>query len=403
MIRHHNNDIPEQGACQTIDPSEPRLRLDASACLPIRSRKSACEACAAQCPVSALRVDDTGPRLTNDCLGCGQCAAACPTDALRVDGFPLLPLPHEDSPPVYRVECWRVPDGETSEGTLRIPCLGGLEASQLVTLNRLAGKRGLSLVDRGLCDDCPAGNAADHPAAHALEACRRILGEAGMPEQELPRLIHVSLAPQVAACTIPSSGMEARVGRRGFLRRLTGHAASARAATTGVAPATSGTRALIHKIVPRRRNRLAEELLALGGRRSTPATRPRLSVNSDCEGSGICTAVCPTGALTREKSEGSDRLMLDATACVACGLCEQHCPHQAIRVAAPGGGDEIVELSRLVEHRCPDCGRPFTARGGEEVVCSPCRKSRGLAAAGFGLFASGDAIEVDRKQRGEGS
>lgn len=388
---------------QTVGPSEPRLSLDASACLPNRSTKSDCEACAAQCPVSALGVDETGPRLTNDCLGCGQCAAVCPTDALKVHGFPLLPLPQEESPPVYRVECWRVPEGDTSEGTLRIPCLGGLEASQLVTLTRMAGKRGLSLVDRGLCNDCPAGCAANHPAAEALESCRQILGEAGMPAEELPRLIHVPLAAQSAARSIPSSGMEAKVGRRGFLRRLTGHAAAAQAATSGVARKTPATRALIHKLVPRRRNRLAEELLALGGRRSTPATRPRLSVNSDCEGSGICVAICPTGALTRETSDGSNRLMLDATHCIACGLCEQHCPHQAIHVAASEGGEEIVELNRLVERRCSDCGSVFTADGGKEAVCSPCRKSRGLAAAGFGLFAAGDAIEVDRKQRGEGS
>jgi 2-oxoglutarate ferredoxin oxidoreductase subunit delta len=46
-----------------------------------------------------------------------------------------------------------------------------------------------------------------------------------------------------------------------------------------------------------------------------------------CKGCGICTALCPKGAL--ELVGEKAHLKADNT-CVLCGQCEQHCPDYAI-------------------------------------------------------------------------
>ncbi|MCP1676699.1 ferredoxin [Natronocella acetinitrilica] len=401
MTRRDNNANPGLEEYQPIDASEPRLRLDAASCLPARDTRSGCSACVTACPASVLTVTGAGPSLTGDCLGCGQCVPVCPTDALQVEGFPALPAPGQPAPSITRVECWRVPDGETRPGTLRVPCLGGLDTGQLLTLQRLAGGEHLALVDRGWCSDCPAhGDRPGHPAQAAIAHAHRLLDEGNADTPHRPRLSREPLPQRMACRTIPGRDMEARVGRRHFFRRLGGHAAVSHAAATTTSDAPPEPRALVDKRVPRARRRLSGELMLAVG--SLPSSiLPRLTVNADCEGHGICTAVCPTGALVREEENTASRLVLDATACIACGLCQSHCPEQAIRLASQGGGQALTELQHMEQRECLDCGRPFTARNSNEEICHPCRKSRRFAAAGFAFLTQGNPAVSDQNHGGQ--
>lgn len=404
MYPDENKSHPGQEEYRPIDASEPRLRLDTARCLPVRSKRSTCSACAGACPVSVLSVAGDGPSLTGDCLGCGRCAAACPTDALQVDGFPHLPTPAQPAPSVTRLECWRVPDRELQAGTLRVPCLGGLDASRLLTFQRLAGRQGITLIDRGWCARCPAyGQHAGHPAGPALLEASRILAETGVPGPELPRLVREPLSERMATRSIPASRLEVRTGRRAFFRRLGGHAAATHAAAkgTGDHPSAGNPPPLMDKYIPPRRQRLVAELRATGGSATTPSMLPRLTVNSNCKGHAVCVAVCPTGALVRENANATSRLRLDAVACIACGLCETHCPEQAIHVAATSGGEPEVELNRMDQRECEDCGRLFTARRFDEDVCHPCRKSRRFAAAGFAFLTRADPAVTDENHGGK--
>ncbi|MCC5809598.1 MAG: 4Fe-4S binding protein [Ectothiorhodospiraceae bacterium] len=368
---------------QVVHPSEPRLRIDISACLPARSPLADCTACADACPASVLTGTAQGPQLNGDCLGCGRCAARCPTDALRVRGFPDLPLPDEASPRIREVDCWRVPESESRADTLRVPCTGGLDATQMLSLNRMAGGEGVTVLDRGWCTGCPACGNEGHPAHEAIREAGSILDEAGIPRHRHPRISTEPLPVRVAAKTIPEGKLESRVSRRGFLRRLGGEAISARAQLTGSTTPTVSS-PLVEKIRPRRRLRLYEELTALTGQGHTPATLPRFSVSETCQGHGICAALCPTGALRHQGDHGTRTLFLEATLCIACRLCEQSCPEQAIRVEASVGGEANTELHRLTELRCRDCGRVFTTGNDSEERCHPCRKSRHLMNAELG-------------------
>ncbi len=352
--------------------------------------------------MSALQVSERGPVLTGDCLGCGRCAAACPTDALQVQGFPALPLPGQPAPSVTRLECWRVPEAPLRSGTLHVPCLGGLDASRMLTLHRLAGPSGITLVDRGWCQDCPAhGCGTGHPADRALETANHILGETGVPDADLPRFSLEPLSEGMASRDLPGRDLQARTGRRDFFRRLGGHAATVHGAREDNVGTDPAARVLVGKHVPSRRRRLAAELVAATGSATTPAAVPLLSVNGDCDGHGVCAAVCPTGALVRDRGDTTSRLHLDASACIACGLCQAHCPEQAIRVVADSGGQPTAELNRMEQRECDDCGRNFTARHAHENTCHPCRKSRRFAAAGFAFLTRGGPVVTDQNHGGK--
>lgn len=377
MPEKHNGKPGQEERFQAVHPSDPRLRIDSSACLPARSPLADCKACAEACPVSVISVTERGPELNGSCLGCGQCAAHCPSDALHVQGFPELPLPGQTSSVIHEVDCWRVPESESCADTLRVPCTAGLDASQLLSLNRLAGSNGIAVLDRGWCQACPASGQATHPAATAIQEANEILDEAGIQRDRRPRLEAQPLPERKAASGIPDAKLERRVSRRGFLRQLGGEAVSARARLTeGFRPAQSGP--LISPVVPFRRLRLDEELKALTGTGHGPSTLPRLTVSAHCEGHGICAALCPTGALERRAEGGSSSLMLNAGLCIGCQLCERVCPEQAIRLEAMYGGALFTELHRLTTQRCRDCGQSFGTDDAGEAVCTACRKSKQL-------------------------
>lgn len=52
-----------------------------------------------------------------------------------------------------------------------------------------------------------------------------------------------------------------------------------------------------------------------------------------CRGAGDCALVCPTRAITVEHRPDGWTWQLDRAACVACGLCVEACPYQALEVS----------------------------------------------------------------------
>ncbi len=78
-----------------------------------------------------------------------------------------------------------------------------------------------------------------------------------------------------------------------------------------------------------------------------------------------CVAVCPAKALATP----GDRPRLDFTElnCVQCGLCEQACPEQAIRleprlITSPAARSNHRALNEEAPFDCVSCGKPFATR-----------------------------------------
>ena len=79
----------------------------------------------------------------------------------------------------------------------------------------------------------------------------------------------------------------------------------------------------------------AMEFMRAQGLRVSPAAQ-RIARDEDiCMHCGMCTAVCPTGAL---KSDPENRMVpFDTERCTACGLCTRVCPVMAMQVEVENG------------------------------------------------------------------
>ena len=361
----------------------PEVAFLAGDCLPGRSPLSKCTACAEACPVDALAAAKGRLSLADDCLRCGRCAAACPTGALRVSGFPRTenveaPLDGDGQP--LHVDCWRVPREASPEGTLRVPCAGGLDAGTLAELTVLHGGP-LQLLDRGWCRECPAGGCA-HPVAAAVEEARRALAASGAAPERLPRIDEQPLDQrQAVSASIPPRMAEARVSRRELFRHMAGQVASASEQwRQGESAEGEGQPApLVDRIPAPPRQRMVRASLAFAD--VLPARlSPRVEVEGgECCNHRICASLCPTGALGAVDREGQSGLDFDPAACIACGLCQGVCPERALSVSERDGAAGAV--TRHAFSRCSECLQPF-ASGSAGALCPTCDKKYGLLAGG---------------------
>ncbi|WP_018864018.1 4Fe-4S dicluster domain-containing protein [Thioalkalivibrio sp. ARh3] len=373
----------DQRNYQRLHQDVPDVAFLARDCLPARSPLSKCHQCADACPVDALSASRGRLELSDDCLRCGQCAAACPTGALRVAGFPqteaLEPADTDTSRPL-QIDCWRVPQPASPEGTLRVPCLGGLDAGTLAQLCTL--QRGpVWLLDRGWCQECPAGGGA-HPATSAVESAADALRASGAAPDRLP-CIHSSPMDhrESASATIPPRMTEASVSRRGLFRHLAGQVASAHEqwSLAESAEGASAPEPLAGRIPAPPRRRMVRASLAFS-ERLPEALSPRVEVDHEtCCNHRVCASLCPTGALSAVDRDGSSGLDFDPAACIDCGLCQGVCPERALSVAPSGG--EAGRITRHAFSRCRECLRPF-AGGGPGSLCPVCDKKYGLLAGG---------------------
>ena len=62
--------------------------------------------------------------------------------------------------------------------------------------------------------------------------------------------------------------------------------------------------------------------------------RPKVTIDSKCDGCGICKEVCPVGAIDGEKGQ-RHKVIMDK--CIGCGLCVSKCPLAAISIVGALG------------------------------------------------------------------
>lgn len=192
-----------------------RVGLRAEACLPLRSRYAECDRCVTSCPVGVLHRSETGFALDDGCLGCGRCAAACAMGALGVAGFDIGSV-HAAEGETLCVDCWRVPVESSPKNAVRVPCLGGLSVGQLLGLHLAAGVRPLVLLDRGWCEQCPAGGGEAHPIEASLALACQSLRDVGVAAADLPHIERRHRPIREAEAGIPEPESMQTLSRRDF-------------------------------------------------------------------------------------------------------------------------------------------------------------------------------------------
>lgn len=375
--------------------------LDAASCLARHKSWVACRACQAACPRDCLTVDGATIALAADaCVGCGRCAAACPTGALAVDGFRF---PDLASGQVLSLACHR--QQAAPSDAIRVPCLGGLTAGDLLALLWRTGGAPLRLVDDGSCRSCVSNASTGAPPQQLAADVAPLLRAARLAADRVvvaapgPRLPNGNGASPMAtpvASMAPAAAERPAAARRAFFSGL------GRAVSAGIVRQAGAASPLAdpdrQPRQPRQRlpnirgqaiRLLLQHFASQAGQSPAAARLVQLTASDRCRGHGACTRLCPTGALHAEMLEGRRLLAFDAWQCIACGSCASACPEGALRYEGPAWRAFAVGnvvLSRAEQVACRRCGDLFvTVDRGE--LCAVCARAEGLAQAGVALFA----------------
>lgn len=83
-----------------------------------------------------------------------------------------------------------------------------------------------------------------------------------------------------------------------------------------------------------------------------------VTVGSRCTLCGLCTRLCPKGAL-RLTQDGEMYLLFDPTLCNGCAACQQWCPEgvATVKLSLPVEGQCVLMHSPVAT--CPGCGQPY--------------------------------------------
>lgn len=378
--------------------------LAVDSCLARHKSWVGCRACQAACPRGCLTVDGAIVTLAADaCTGCGRCAAACPTGALAVDGFHFPELAAGEG---LTLACQRQPAAPA--GAIRVPCLAGLTAGDLLALLWRTGGAPVSLVDDGSCGACACNAGASAPVAQLVAEVVPFLSAAHLPADRV--VIAASRSPlpngngafPVARPTAATAAATAATTQRPAAARRAFFSGLGRAVSAGIVRQAGAASPLAEqdyephpsrRFLPNVRGQeirlLLQHFASRSGRSPVTARLARVSASDRCRGHAACTRLCPTGALHAETLEGRQLLAFDAWQCIACGACANACPEGALRYAAPEWQSFAVGsvvLSRAAQATCRRCGDLFFDADGSDL-CAVCARSEGLAQAGFALFA----------------
>lgn len=377
--------------------------LCADACLDLRPARLPCSKCQDACPVSALSFTADGAMLADQCIGCGRCAVACPASALAVSGFDLGSAKRQ----AQRTECRRVPE-QLSERAAIVPCVGGISAELLLELTA-QGQEPCQFVDRGWCGTCAAGNGRAGTIFDAFEEVARMLSALGVPADRQPKVVREHI-PVKFARPVAAAADDSRVSRRGFLGAFMRKAVETAERSTAPQVQLSADRGGCKPspVIKARQERVAanlRQLAAMQGRVVSAAMFPHLEIAGHCDHTGLCAAICPTGALRRydEGSSNAAGLEFEADTCIGCGLCASQCPHQAIRLLPAGNaGDSALpgatKLTRYGKRVCPRCTTEFLSVGPAGSQCPRCEVDLNLARSMFGRLQPGELVKDQEKR-----
>lgn len=294
----------------------------------------ACVKCVEFCPHQAI--SEMHNLDSARCTECGLCMAVCPSDGI-VDRFLGELADYVFQSGEIILNC---PEAEPQGW--EIPCLGIMDRDFWLTLLVLASEKKVRLLT-GRCAECPDKVACqnsvtvfkdihaqwpDHPG---IEIVVKPDDGAG-PERDLPRN--------------PDSGRE--IGLRDW-REL------GRKKVEGILP---GLVAEETYNIPLTRRWLTQ---ALERNQKYRAPFLALTVSDTCTNCGVCSAICPQGALKKRENGQVLQLVLEPVQCVQCGRCVEICQPKALALEAKQISAGILKgkilLHEGIPRYCERCGK----------------------------------------------
>jgi ferredoxin len=354
--------------------------LHTESCLHSVDKYSTCQACDSVCPTEAIQPGKPPHLEAEKCQGCLACLPVCPTGAFQADdAIPnLLNCAARLEIESLELLCEHNPlsDKGLKEAGAAIRtkgCLAGIGSGGYLALLAL----GLAevIVREDACSGCPWGELKTQIEAQI--ASTQILLSAWGREKAL-RLS----GPLEKSILVNRPVWEASnppLSRRDLFRLAT------RQGQLAAARVLSADRPPTGKHASRQRLRM---LAAIAHFPEPPESGRSLSlegldfavltISAECTACGVCSRVCPTGALQFSSQEDLHyQLAFDPGNCIGCKACMAVCGPQAIDMqAAPSfgqvfGNQEPVSLIAGDLAHCERCQTMYAARPGSRL-CPPC-------------------------------
>ncbi len=382
------------------------MLIEASLCSRFRTPKSGCSICADLCPADAIDVSENGADIKGGCVDCGVCVSTCPNGVFRMKGRDdekIIDEIREKSgkEKVFRISCRR---GDSS-ADLMVPCLGRLTEAMLLEPIR-AGVSNIE-ISRPECEGCPNLKASSN-IDRIINNVSAVYGMAGI---EKDRLI-IKRIPLQSLSKTP----EKAVSRRELFSAFRAKAAEVAVTSLPDIGTEEDQKDTFIGAIAKKPENFKRKLLirALEGFSSSKETRmpstdamlAELEVSSGCTGCGVCSTLCPAGALTQKQENGKFYLSFKPALCVNCRVCAETCMPGAMKIKDTARLNYLMEnaeigLFETERKTCSVCGMDFVAApetlqiSGEPVtndICPLCisrhKKQMAFIQSGF-IKASG--------------
>lgn len=284
-----------------------------SRCLRVRFNESSCNRCQTVCPTAAIALEQGLQIDSERCSGCLLCTSVCPAGALEltVDFLGCVAQLAKVSEPV--LGCCRTK--EQANGW--VACLGGLSAEHLLYLShRLNGTLTLNLAH---CAECP--NSSMLPLLQARLDRLAPGGSCSINAVQTADAVH---------------HRDESVDRRSFFKSFrTSLFQTAAVVMTPGSQESERRSDYTAKRVPDRRLLLLRVLEIVDQQKKEQLEERffgRITCSEACTACQACAAVCPTGALCKNREKSDSPPLFTAADCTACGLCAEFCMDRALQV-----------------------------------------------------------------------
>lgn len=314
----------------------------------LRNNNHSCNRCAAICPMGCIGLTN-GPQISADCLGCGLCESVCPADAFRHPAAEKLlkeVLAHA-SLKTLALGCSGAPAGPERPDTTTCfqvqGCLSALGPEVLLAL--FAHPVESLILPTAACTDCPHG---DHGTL--LDETADLLNRLFPDERH--KIYH---RPAASSASTPLKGSDSvDLSRRALFGRLTEVANDSPRTSTLTVHGPNARRNLLHHSLCILKPSTAVPLSA-----NRMINTARISLTGSCSCCSACAKICPSGALSVNRTDSRFNLNWTPWKCQGCQRCVQVCRLSCLQ-AEPTTTAQLTEktivLNTCLIKKCSRCG-----------------------------------------------
>lgn len=353
------------------------LRINSGKCVNLCSPKATCKRCLQACPAGGIVI--TTDISVNDCSQCGACISACPNGVFEFKYYSHANLIStifqltEDVTDVL-IYCSKL-KSEMPRGlipfSMEVRCLAGI--SKYLLLACKATKRNLYIYQsEAHCAECPSSTATEALSREIVMAEARYFNSAKL--EIINHLPQCFVKPDVESESVSDA---VNIERRRFFSET--YAMVKQMPVKALHHQLAGKDSVFKETFVTQKQAYVQGLKQLeeNGARiqgQFPATALEIS---GCYFCGICSRLCPSGALKQIGEANDAKLLYNPANCNNCGLCADLCIHQVISFGENLNNHIIMEnkfinVGEAVEYSCQSCGKRFLNDKAGRDYCLSC-------------------------------